>query len=220
MPVPDFNKLREHIEHIQAKRDRVIIKTLYLGAFRESEICQKVCPSDKGSKPYGQYMTWKLEDFRINNRVKHKALVITAATAKKKPKTAEQKEMGFVPKTIALPVMPQYEPFTEELLKWLLTYRTLSFPLTRRSIYRIVRRNLKDLDSKVKAHSLRHWRITHLVDKYQFKPPDLTAYAGWTVVQSFSALGIRANPMMDIYYHSSWQQYFPKLLVPINDLKT
>ena len=217
----EFRKLREHIEHIPKKRDMVLIKTLYLTATRVSEIITNINPCDLKNgmtKPYGRHFTWKIEDFRINHRKAEKALAITLAIAKRRLKTKEQKEQGFIPKVVALPVMPHFEPFTEELLKWITTHDTLSFPLTRSRVYKIVCMNLRELDRNVKIHSLRHWRITHLVDKYQFSPPDLTAYAGWTVTSAFGAVGIAPNPMMNIYYHSAWQSYFPKLLKPIKDL--
>lgn len=40
--VVDFRRMREVIEHIPKKRDRVLIKTLYLTAARVSEIVTKV----------------------------------------------------------------------------------------------------------------------------------------------------------------------------------
>ena len=219
--VPEFKKMREHMEHIPKRRDRVLIKTLYLTAARASEIVTKVNPCDlekNQTHPYGKYMSWELADFQTSNGSKEKALLITLATAKRRLKTKEQKEQGFIPKVIAIPCMPYYEPFTEELLRWLAKGNTLSFPLTRRSIYRIVKQNLMNLEPKVKPHSLRHWRITHLVEKYQFNPYDLTAYAGWSVRHSFGAVGIPVTPQLEIYYHSAWQYYFPKLLKPIQEV--
>jgi len=223
MIVPDFKRTREYIEHIPKTRDRVLIKTLYLGALRVSEIVTRVNPCDIRNNlthAYGRYLDWELADFQVNNQHREKALLIKAATAKRRLRTKEQKERGFIPKVIALPVMPYYEPFTEELLKWLKQYGSLSFPLTRRSVHRIVRERLKELDPEVKPHSLRHWRITHLVEKYQFDPYDLTAYAGWSVSHSFGSVGMSISPQLEIYYHSAWQKYFPKLLKPIQDIIT
>jgi integrase len=221
MEVPDFKLMREYFDHIPKRRDRVLIKTLYLGALRVSELVTHVNPCDLANnltQAYGRYLTWELADIQVDRQHTEKALLLKAATAKRRLRTKHQKEQGFIPKVIALPVMPNYEPFTEELLRWIQRHGTLSFPLTRRSVHRIVKENLRELDPKVSPHSLRHYRITHLVEKYQFQPPDLTAYAGWSVTHSFAAVGIPANPMLNIYYHSAWQAYFPKLLKPIKDL--
>lgn len=217
----DFRRMREVIAHIPKQRDRVLIKTLYLTALRVSEIVTKARTYDLEhgkSKAYGKHLHWKFDKFIVNRKHTETALLITAATAKRKLKTKEQKEQGFIPKVIALPVMPVYEPFTEELVRWLKVHDTLSFPIARQRVWEIVKKHLRELDPKVSPHSLRHWRLTNLVEKYQFNPPDLTAYAGWSVTQSFAAVGIPAKPILNIYYHSAWQNYFPKLLKPIKDL--
>ena len=221
--VVEFRRMREVIEHIPKQRDRVLIKLLYLGAFRCSEILTHVAPYDKehqASKAYGKHLDFKAEYFQVHRRHKEPVLLITAATAKRRLKTKEQKEQGFIPKVIALPCNPVYEPFTEELLKWIQTHYTLSFPITRNWVYKIVKKNLRELDPKVRTHSLRHWRLTHLVTHYQFDPYDLSAYAGWSLQHGFAVTGgMTASPQIDVYMHSAWQKYFPKLLKPITELR-
>jgi len=221
--VPDFRRMREVIEHIPHKRDRVLIKTLYLTAARVSEVTTKVESFDQAhqaTKAYGKYLDWKLEDYTVNRRVKEKVLLITAATAKRKLKTKAQQMAGFIPKVIGLPVNPMYEPFTQDLLKWLTVKNTLSFPITRNWVYKIVRKHLRVLDLKVRTHSLRHWRLTHLVEKYLFDPYDLSAYAGWSLQHGFAATGgVPVRPQRAVYMYSAWQRYFPKLLKPITELR-
>ena len=216
--VPDFKRMREHIDHIPKTRDRVLIKTIYLGAFRVSEITTKVSPSDTKTHAYGKHLKWKLEDFKVNRRRKEKALLIISAKTKRNLQTRKQKELAFIPKVIAIPVMPNYEPFTEDLLKWIKQYRTLSFPLTRRSVHRIVKQNLRKLDPKVNPQNLRQWRLRHLVDKYQFDPYDLTIYSGWSVRHNFESEDLRGSPHPGTYFLGAWQKYFPKLLKPIRDI--
>jgi integrase len=219
----DFTKMRAVIEHIPNKRDRVLIKTLYLTAARVSEIVTKVGAYDLEhgkSKAYGKYLTFKIEHFPVNRRKTEPVLVITEATAKRKLKTKEQQEQGYIPKVIALPCNPVYEPFTQELLKWIQAQGTLSFPITRSWVYKIVQRHLRRLDPKVRTHSLRHWRITHLAEKYQFDPYDLSAYAGWSLQHGFAATGgVPVSPKIDVYMHSAWQKYLSKLLKPIQDIR-
>jgi len=106
--VPDMKRMREHIDHIRRRRDRVLIKTLYLTAARASELATRTNPSaiQAGkSKSYGRFLSWKIEDFRINQRKVEKALAITLAVAKRRLRTKEQKEQGYIPKVIALPVI-------------------------------------------------------------------------------------------------------------------
>ena len=216
--VPDFKRIREHIDHIRKKRDRVLIKTMYLGALRVSEISTKVSPSDTKTQAYGRHLDWKLEDFQVNNRRKEKALLITSAIARRRLKTEKEKEQGFIPKVIAIPCTPQYEPFTEELLRWVTQHDTLSFPLTRRSVHRIVKQNLRELDPKVSPQSLRRWRIIHLVERYRFDPYDLTSYAGWSVKYNFGAVRMPVSPQLYVSMYNAWQKYFPKLLKPIQEV--
>ena len=43
--VPDMKRMREHIDYIGRRRDRVLIKTLYLTAARASELATRTNPS-------------------------------------------------------------------------------------------------------------------------------------------------------------------------------
>ncbi len=102
--VPDMKRMREHIDYIGRRRDRVLIKTLYLTAARASELATRTNPSaiQAGkSKSYGRFLSWKIEDLRINQRKVEKALAITLAVAKRRLRTKEQKEQGYIPKVIA-----------------------------------------------------------------------------------------------------------------------
>ena len=56
---------------------------------------------------------------------------------------------------------------------------TLTLDITRQRIWEIVKTSLKPLNPKVRTHSLRHWRITHLADFYNFDPYEVVVYAGW-----------------------------------------
>lgn len=140
-------------------------------------------------------------------------LLITEAVAKREV----QKDGDYVRKSIALPCSPIYEPWTEDLLRWIKNHGTLSFSLTRTRVLQIVKRHLRELDPKVHTHSLRHWRISHLASEYGFDPYDLCSYGGWSLKFGFGMVGIPINPMLSVYTHLSWQKYFPKLLKPLHD---
>jgi len=215
--VPEFKRFRKVVDHISKKRDKVLIETLYLTASRVSEIVTKVGAYDLEhgkSKAYGKHLNWQLADFQVNREKNERVLLITEAIAKRKLKTKRDKERGYIPKTIALPVMPVYEPFTKDLLEWIRDYGNLSFNLGRTRVWQIVKTHLRDLDPKVKTHSLRRWRLNHLVTEYKFDPYDLAVYAGWSVKHSFGVVGMSVSPHQDAYMHNAWRRYFPKLLKP------
>ncbi len=125
-------------------------------------------------------------------------------------------------KVIALPTTPEYEPWTMDIIKYMVKVKKkqdLSFNITRKHFWKILRDNLSGiLPSKGRnniKNPLRHFRLTHLTEYYQFEPYDLTLISGWTVGTTFGALGIRASANIDSYVHLRWQSYFPKLLQPI-----
>jgi hypothetical protein len=72
----------------------------------------------------------------------------------------------------------------------------------------------KDLDPTIRAHSLRHFRITYLVMQYGFEPYALTAIARWTYRTGLGHMGLGSG-QLDAYLYLAWKHYFPKLLKPI-----
>jgi hypothetical protein len=78
-----------------------------------------------------------------------------------------------------------------------------------------LKKQLRELDPKVKTHSLRLWRLNHLVTEYQFDLYDLMVYAGWSVKHSFGDVTMPFNPQLDVQMHNAWRRYFPKLLKPL-----
>lgn len=136
------------------------------------------------------------------------------ALAKRKKKTKQgQKKMLY--KMVAIPTNPTYEPWTLDILKYLQRHQArLNFDLTRQRIFQIVRKNLGDHFNGIHPHSLRHFRLTHLVSHYHFDPYDVTAFAGWSYSTGFGGMGV-ASSQLDTYLHLSWQKYYPKLLKPL-----
>lgn len=122
-------------------------------------------------------------------------------------------------KIVALPCSPKYEPWTLDLLQWIKKKGKLSFDMTRFGFYRVLRRNLSEIMPPVSRHThknlLRHFRISHLIEYYQFDPYQVTSYVGWAVSSTFTQMGMVASPMLDSYAHLRWRAYFPRLLRPI-----
>jgi hypothetical protein len=208
MDTPTMRKFRERVEKIPSRRDRVLIKLLYLTAAKVSEVTRKVTPYDlttKSSKPYGQYLEYSFGDYS-NQRV----FLIKLAVAQRRVK--RKHDLPYF-KMIALPTPLTYEPWTRDLLTWIRDGEDyqLSFDLTRNRVYAIIRTRLRDLDPTIHPLSLRRWRITHLVTRYEFTPYDIAVYTGLTFRTGFSQVDM-SEEIGDTLLHSTWKQYFPKLL--------
>lgn len=122
-------------------------------------------------------------------------------------------------KTVGVPIDPKYEPWSLEILKYIKREGLLKFYLGDRNIRVIVSKYLKpQLGYDFTAHKIRHIRITHLVQYYNFDPYEVSSYAGWSFRTVFAGMGMNISPMLDVYAHLVWRRYFPKLLVPIDDL--
>jgi len=213
--VPKFSDFRRAVDSVPYRRDSVIIKLLYLGCARCSEICSYVQPVEEkmGARALGKYLTWELDKFHVDDKYEP-VLLLHIACGKRKKKTtrkdASEEDQLFI-KTVAVPVNPQYEPWTIDLLEWIKkqkeSHEALQFHMTRQNVYRIVREHLN-----THPHALRHYRASHLFSHYNFTPQELLLYGGWTFKSTFQGLG---SSMLDVYVHSSWTSYFPKLLTPL-----
>lgn len=126
-------------------------------------------------------------------------------------------------KVVALPTSGIFEPWTEDLLGWIMKKGKISFDLTRRRFHQILRENLSGILPKkgktTPKNPLRHFRISHLIEYYNLDAYEITSYVGWKIGSTFSAMGISASPNIDAYAHLRWKLYFPKLLKPISKFK-
>ena len=271
-------RFRAEIDKVQDLRDGALLKTAYLCASRNSEICSQVAPWDllhNKSKPYGIFLKRELKNFEMKpatentEAVIEKVLVITSAVAKRgkrlKKKTQDDKEieqpltevtdeevlqaftkfnqfdlldkyqsgelqvdplmiklwLGKITlKVIALPTSKQYEPWTSDIIKYMLKNKgKLSFPITRQRLWQLMRKNISGILPRKDIHNvrnpLRHFRISHLIEYYNMEPFELTTYAGWTAKTTFNRMGMMASSNLDHYAHLRWRNYFPKLLKPL-----
>lgn len=224
MIVPSMSEFRDAVERIVDHRNRILIQFLYLSASRASEVVTRVGKYDLEhlkSWGYGAYMGWSLPEFHVTKTKIEKVLLMKMAVAKRKVKRRkgdddEDGQRRVVYKMIALPTSPKFEPWTEHLLRWITIHGNLNFDMSRITVCRIVKLELHGLDPHIHAHSLRHYRISHLVEHYALDPFDLTAIAGWTFKTTLSAMGQGgASGQLDTYLHLAWRRYFTKLLVPL-----
>jgi hypothetical protein len=208
---PAVRDFREYVENIPSQRDRILIKLLYLTAAKVSEVTRKTTPYDlekQSSKPYGQYLTYSFGDYE-----KQHVLLIKLAVAQRRVKRKNNLPHF---KIVALPTLLTYEPWTRDLLVWIRDNEAhrLSFDLTRNRVYSIIRTRLRELDPTIRPLSVRRWRITHLVTRYNFTPYDIAAYTGLTFRTGFSQVDM-SEEMGATFLNTLWKQYFPKLLKPI-----
>lgn len=211
--VPDIHAFREAVNNIYDQKHKMLIIFLYLTATRISEVITKTDKWDlehKKTRALGNSITWTLQEFRQGKDVE-KAFVIKLSVLKRKAKNKDGtlKEMF---KVIAIPTNQKYEPWTLELLKWLQKEKKLSFDYSRSGALGIVKSELWQLDKNIHTHSLRHYRISHLVERYNFDPYEITTYTGWTFQSTFGRMGVGSG-QLDTYLHLTWRRYFPKLLI-------
>ena len=126
-------------------------------------------------------------------------------------------------RTIALPTSPRFEPWTFDLLAYMTKNKyKLTFDHTRQYFTQTFRRALKDLlppkSPRTSKNLLRHYRLSHLLNYYQFDAIQLSNYSGWTIKTAMGKQGMTVSGSIDFYLHQAWRQYFRKLLIPIDQL--
>ncbi len=96
-----IKKMRGAMDEIKDLRDSTMLKLAYLGAYRNSEICTQVSPSEllrNSSKPYGCLMKIDLKDYIVKQATIDepaeivKALILTTAVAKRGKKIMKNKD--------------------------------------------------------------------------------------------------------------------------------
>lgn len=216
LSLPSVAEVRTRIESIPSTSIRLCLEAAYLlGAARISEICGQANWKEKAYGPKGT-------DARLDRYGRHKVAVFAMKTAKRQGK----------PRPIALPLEPQYEPWSQQLYDYFKQAKTdCVFPFTRKVPWRYVTKArtfegltypierytvwkngqlAKTVDRHTrpfKLHALRHLRASELVDFYGFDGFNLATYGGWTIKSALGTTGI-----FDRYVSLGWSSYFPKLL--------
>jgi len=123
-------------------------------------------------------------------------------------------------KVVALPCDPKYDPWALDLVKRITKRKNLSFDMSRQRAWQRITEEFRraNYQGRLSPHVLRHWRISHLIEYYDFDPYEVSIYSGWTMAGTFAQMGIQASSNIDIYAHLPWRKYFKKLLVPLSEL--
>lgn len=221
MSLPEVEIVRKRIEKTQNLTIRNTFKLAYLTAARIGEIVGNGCPNDT-TKPIGP----NGKDVRLANYNHHReneeVAVFTILTEKR----------GGIPRKIALPLNPDFEPWTKQLVEYFNKRgEHKAFPINRQQAWRKARKTFKSLQYPIEqykifengkiiktkephpkpfgTHALRHVRTTELIDIYGFDGFDLSIYCGWTMRSTMPG----ATRPLERYAHLQWRKYFPKLLL-------
>jgi len=129
-------------------------------------------------------------------------------------------------KVVPIVCDPAAEPWSHDILMWIYDQKVgkgraeaLRFHFTEMTAQNIVKKCLREFDPKIHPHSLRHYRITHLINGYNLSPYQITAFMGWSIKSTAAQMGITASSNIDIYSHLTWKDYIDKLLIPILEVR-
>lgn len=244
--VPELKEWRDVVDHMKCatKKEEIFIKLMYLTAARTSELLTEVTPfqlKNNKTKPYGSLLEWQLTDYKKRDGKSIKLLLIKMAVAKKKmkktkpeeqPQPETQTEADVTPQTLRLKVRMKIipipcgdisvEPWSIDIIRWINAHKgspeALRFNFVEMTAQNIIKRNLSNMFPSIHPHLLRHFRVTHLIQNYNFTPYQLTAFTGWSLKSTFGSMGISASSNLDIYSHLVWKDYIDKLLVPLSEV--
>jgi len=218
--LPSVSEVRRRILEASEREVRYSLMAIYLFAARVSEVVAYSAPRDttvaRGPKGTDVYLTtYEDRDKEVD------VAVFRIKTAKR----------GGLERLIALPMDPEYEPWTKDLYEYFMGFgEAYVFPFSRQWLwehskkvfdglyypierYKITKPELgitKVVDRHYRPfrlHALRHIRTAELVEYYGFDGIDLSAYGGWTMKTTLGVSGA-----LERYAHLNWQRYFPKLL--------
>lgn len=225
MSLPSVEAIRQRIQQTSKPEAKYTLMAAYLFCARISEIVTRTCPSDIGHTqargPTPQDLTFTTFEL---GPIKEEAAIFTIYTAKR----------GGRPRKIALPLNPNYEPLTKQLVAYFQTFNKKDpiFNLTRQKATAYAKQvftgynypideytTKKDGElTKVpyhlkpfRSHALRHLRATELIETYDLNGFEMSIYGGWTL-KTMAGVG----SAMGRYAHLQWKKYFPKLLKPRN----
>lgn len=261
MSLPEVQTIRERIESCKQEDVRMYLKATYLFGSRAVELAGKRCSGEK-DVVYGPKGTDTWTDFTEPPDIPSRDLakiLITAISDKDeamqmvdrltrnvpvavfKIRIGKQKldEGEIVPyRFIALPLVKEYEPWTQEVYDYFkqagddyvfpfnrayvwgyitnkqrvfkgLTYRIKKYNYLRSG--KVVFKVMPHVRS-VKIHGLRHIRTDELIGKFNFDSLDLVAFVGWKLGGRRGSHAV-APAMADVYteIREAWHRYIKKL---------
>ena len=222
MQLPPVDLIRKRIQTTRPDEAKYSLMAAYLFCARISEVIGRTCPSDLGKTiARGPQAKDVMVDTYTIGDISEDVVIWTIKTAKRKGKE----------RLIALPLNPEYEPYTKSLFNYFQgfdsndyvfpftrqkaseysrsVFKGLQYPIDAYKIYEngLVTKEPPDHNKPFRTHALRHLRATELLSRYKFDGTDLSVYGGWTLR---SMMGV--GSAMTRYINLTWNHYFPKLL--------
>lgn len=207
MIYPGLSETRARIDATADPVARYALKLAYLLCVRANELCGVNQASDLVTEPDGleHYLSKAIGPTK--NEVEYDTY---EGSELMKVTVQIEKRRKDVVRVVALPMSPEFEPWTAGLSNRFAKLdrfdKLLPFPR-----WRLVKWiNESGLGIPGKYNPLRHLRLNHLTQYYGFNADDRTLIAGW----SFSS-GARSSGPQDEYLNLDWRPYYPKLLKPL-----
>lgn len=172
MSLPNPSIVRKRIERIEPFEVQVCYKATYLFCARIGEVIAYKYPSDKTANPTGSQLSVRTETYTVNFNVKeeYNAAFFTLLNMNRKPPTFEEigaikepvaiftvtteKRKGGWQRQIGLPLNPEYEPWTQQLLDYFNAHKkdAALFPFRRQEIYPIAKEAFKGLKVHIEPY--------------------------------------------------------------------
>lgn len=244
---------------IQPEEVRRCFQFTLLACARIGEVIAYKYPSDKTAHPTGANLTVSEETYTVNFNVKeeYNAAFFTLLNRNRKPPTFTQiskikekvavftvtteKRKGGWTREIALPLNPNYEPWTQPLLKYFREHEKDSaiFPFKRQEIYPIAAEAFKGLKVRIEPYEKAvkengeyvytenngkkklKMETVHAHDKQfsqhslrKVRRIELEEVYGFTMEER-KRYGGWSLGIEERYGKASWRKSFPKLLQPL-----
>lgn len=201
-----LDRFRSYMESIEDPWHRYALTYVYETASRANEAAGVGSPGQKGTFTVAP----STENVGYDSYEGTEVLTIRFASLKRE---------GRPERTIGLP-LKSFDPWADYLAR---NFAKLDpgdklVPFDRYKLSKLFKRygfaEARAANSKgARKNPLRHDRINHLADYYQFGPFDLTLYSGWSLPGTSIAFG--GSPTISEYAHRMWAGYFPKLCKPL-----
>lgn len=204
-PTPE--EVRARISEVSPRSRRLALTAQYLWAARRCEVTGKYHFVAENL----ELVTWR----------QHPVAIFKVVRGKVEVKEEGDEELATEPVFVVIPMNPDYEPLTKELVEFVQDRgQGKVFRFSDSTLWRASKSAFKGMNYKIMkgrrikgwreagTHFLKHIRISELINRFGFDGVDLVAYTGWSPKQT------GMPPIMQRYAGLQWQKYVGKLCVP------
>lgn len=162
--------VRQRIEKIEQTEIKRCYQLTYLACARIGEIISLKCPSDKTAHPTGANLSWHTETYTVNlqSKPEYESAFFTLLTQNRRAPQLEEilaikedaviftvtteKRKGGWTREIALPLNPDIEPWSKQLLDYAEKQSGDLFPYYRQQLYPLAKKAFKGLTVEIKPY--------------------------------------------------------------------